>query len=116
VERFTHRDETGKAWIGPSKGGISPAERFADYEDAQEQREKEEYVVEATGSEAIHILELLAREATGELQNMSCVGCRHENTDILKDHTAHCMHCIRNRAPFDHFEQTEADANKAADA
>ena len=40
-------------------------DRLADYEDAEERREKEEYIVEATGSEAIHIFELLAAEAAG---------------------------------------------------
>jgi hypothetical protein len=34
MDRFTRRDENGKAWIGPGKGGMSPAERFAQYEES----------------------------------------------------------------------------------
>jgi hypothetical protein len=40
MHRFTSRDDAGKAWIGPSHGGISPAERFAAYEETGLEPEK----------------------------------------------------------------------------
>lgn len=46
----------------------------------------------------------------GLIQPMSCTGCRYDQTSRLREHEAHCMRCIRNRYPEDHYTRAEAEA------
>lgn len=46
----------------------------------------------------------------GLIQPMSCAGCRYDQTTSPREHKAHCMRCIRNRYPDDHYDRAKAEA------
>ena len=47
--------------------------------------------------------ELVQEYQNGKIQPMSCAGCRYDQTFSLEEHNTHCMRCIRNRYPDDHY-------------
>lgn len=53
---------------------------------------------------------LVKAQDEGLIQPMSCTGCRYDQTSRLREHEAHCMRCIRNRYPDDHYNHAEAEA------
>lgn len=54
--------------------------------------------------------ELVQEYQNGKIQPMSCAGCRYDQTFSLEEHNTHCMRCIRNRYPDDHYTGAEAEA------
>lgn len=106
MDRLTKRTSYG---VEPTRGSAESQTgtimlRLADYEDAAEARENAEYVVDVTGREAKHILDLLTAEAAGTLQNISCKGCRREDSLSYKEISSFCVKCRRSPAREDHFE------------
>lgn len=68
-----------------------------------------------TPDKLAHAAELLKAEKEGRIQSMSCDGCQHEQIGSLEEHRAHCLRCIRNRYPEDHYTRAEAEGDFGGD-
>ena len=96
------------------------ADRLAAYEDTGQEPEdikkvfNEDAVVklaaQALGTTPDCLRKLVKAQDEGLIQPISCAECRYDQNTSPREHKAHCMRCIRNRYPDDHYDRAEAEA------